>query len=161
MKSLSIGNFWINPLDGRGYCLTSIESKNRRHFREPTFWVLQLCASYPEWFVHFKCPKNAPCLWFRHFSSNVKRCRHARVQRFTSELKRPNQRQGVFLRHLKCTNHPGYEVQSCSTQKVGFSKCVFFLIQCILDHGPCHLVDFWRIPSIKFWFFLEKPFILS
>ena len=30
--------------------------------------------------------------------------------------------QGAFLRHLKCTNHPGYEVQSCSIQKVGFLK---------------------------------------
>ena len=29
---------------------------------------------------------------------------------------------GAFLRHLKCMNHPGYEAQSCSTQKVGFSK---------------------------------------
>ena len=44
------------------------------------------------------------------------------MQRFMRELKRPNQRQGAFLRHLKCTNHPGYEAQSCSTQKVGFSK---------------------------------------
>ena len=48
--------------------------------------------------------------------------RHTRVQHFTSELKRPNQRQGAFLRHLKSTNHPWYEVQSCSTQKVGFLK---------------------------------------
>ena len=72
--------------------------------------------------MHFKCLKNAPCLWFGRFSSDVKRCRHTRVQCFMSELKRPNQRQGAFLRHLKCTNHPGYEAQSCSTQKVGFSK---------------------------------------
>ena len=72
--------------------------------------------------MHFKCLKNAHCLWFERFSSRVKRCRHTRVQRFMRELKRPNQRQGAFLRHLKCTNHPGHEAQSCSTQKVGFSK---------------------------------------
>ena len=34
----------------------------------------------------------------------------------------PNERQGAFSKHLKCTKHPGYELQSCSTQKVGFSK---------------------------------------
>ena len=72
--------------------------------------------------MHFKCLKNAPCLWFGHFSSRVKRCRHTRVQRFMWELKHLNQKQGAFLRHLQCTNHPGYEAQSCSTQKVGFSK---------------------------------------
>ena len=39
----------------------------------------------------------------------------------------PNQRQGAFLGHLKCPNHPKYEAKSCSTQKVGFSKwCPFF-----------------------------------
>ena len=72
--------------------------------------------------MHFECLKNASCLWFGHFSSRVKRCTRVCLQRFTRELKRPNQRQGAFLRHLKCTNHPGYEAQSCSTQKVGFSK---------------------------------------
>ena len=72
--------------------------------------------------MHFTCPKNAPCLIFRRFSSRVKRCRHMRVQRFMRELNRPNQRQGAFLSHLECPNHPGYEAQSCSTQKVGFSK---------------------------------------
>ena len=54
-------------------------------------------------------------------------CRRVCLQRFTRELKRPNQRQGAFLRHLKCRNHPGTKVQSFSTQKVGFSKwCLFF-----------------------------------
>ena len=48
------------------------------------------------------------------------------LQRFTSELKRPNQRQGAFLRHLKCMNHPGYEAQSCSTQKVGILEWGLF-----------------------------------
>ena len=72
--------------------------------------------------MHFNCPKNAPFLWFGCFSLDVKRCIRVCLQRFTRELKRPNQRQGAFLRHLKCTNHPGYEAQSCSTQKVGFSK---------------------------------------
>ena len=49
------------------------------------------------------------------------------LHRFTRELKRLNQRQGASLRDLKCTNHPEYEMQSCSTKKVGFSKwCLFF-----------------------------------
>ena len=49
------------------------------------------------------------------------------LQRFMRELKCPNQRQGAFLRHLKCPNQNGYEAQSCSTKKVGFSKwCRFF-----------------------------------
>ena len=70
-----------------------------------------------------------------------------------SELKRLNQRQDAFLRHLKCTNHPGYEAQSCSTQKVGFSKwrlffdLMHFKVASVflfdhLDHCLCHLVDF-------------------
>ena len=44
------------------------------------------------------------------------------MQCFLWELKRLNQRQGAFLRHLECLNHPWYEAQSCSTKKVGFSK---------------------------------------
>ena len=77
--------------------------------------------------MHSKGSKNAPFLWFGHFSSGVKRYMHAHLQRFTSELKRLNQRQGAFLGHLKCTNHPGTKVQSCRSQKVGFSKwCLFF-----------------------------------
>ena len=92
-----------------------------------TFLVLQLWASYPGWFLHFKCIKNAPCLWFGRFRSREKRCMHACLHRFTRELKRPNQRQGAFLRHLKCPNQNGSEAQSCSTKKVGFSKwCRFF-----------------------------------
>ena len=136
--------FWINSPDGGGYGLKIIESKNRHHFEKPTFLVLQLCASDPFWFRHFKCFKNAPCLWFGLFSSREKRCTHACLHRFTRELKRPNQRQGAFLRHLKCTNHPGYEAQSCSTQKVDFQSSVLFLFWCILDHGLCHLVDLFK-----------------
>ena len=130
------------------------ESKNGCHFELPTFWILQLCTLVLGWFVHFKCLKNAPCLWFERFSSRVKRCRHTRLQRFTRELKRPNQRQGAFLRHLKCTNHPGYEAQSCSTQKVGFQSGVLFLIRCILDHDLCHLLDLFKkfpIPEDFIW----------
>ena len=48
------------------------------------------------------------------------------MQRFMRELKRPNQRQGAFLGHLKCTNHPVYEAQSGGTQKAGFLKCYLF-----------------------------------
>ena len=77
--------------------------------------------------MHFTCSKNASCLWLEHFSSCVKCCIHARMQHFTRELKRPNQRQGEVLGCLKCTNHPGTKVQSCRSQKVGFSKwCLFF-----------------------------------
>ena len=34
----------------------------------------------------------------------------------------PEPKTRCILGHLKCTNHPGYEVQSFSTQKVGYSK---------------------------------------
>ena len=37
--------------------------------------------------------------------NRVKRCRHTHMQRFTRELKHLIQRQGAFLRRLKCTNH--------------------------------------------------------
>ena len=61
------------------------------------------------------------CLEF--FSSQVNGGMHC----FTRELKRPHQRQGAFLRHLKCPNQNRYEVQSCSTKKVGSSNwCRFF-----------------------------------
>ena len=131
-NSRGLGIFWINPPDGRGHGLKCIESKNRRHFEKPTFLVLQLCTSNLGW-----CLKNAPCLWFGCFSSDVKRCRHARVQSFMLELKRPNQRQGAFLRHLKYTNHPGYEVQSCSTKKVGNSK--WHMVFDSMHFRPCPL----------------------
>ena len=126
IKTLSAG-FFKNPPDGRGHGLKCIKSKNRRHFEKPTFWVLQLCASYPGWFVHLKCLKNAPFIWFGCFSSRVKRCRHTRMHRFTRELKYSKQTQGAFLGPLKCSNHPGAEVQSCRSQKVAFTKwCLFF-----------------------------------
>ena len=129
MKSWLLGFFFlffgINPPDG-GYGLKCIESKNRRHFEKPTIWVLQLCTSYPGWFMHFKCPKNAPCLWFRCFSSRMKHYRHTCKTCFMQELKRPNQRQRPFLRHWKCPNQNRYEAQSCSTKKVGFSKWQLF-----------------------------------
>ena len=100
----------------------TFNQKTDTTLKKPTFWDLQLCSLGQGWFRHSKCLKCAACLWFRRFSSHVKRCRHTGMQCFTRELKCPNQRQGAFLRHLKCTNHPGYEAQSCSTQKVGFSK---------------------------------------
>ena len=58
--------------------------KKGHHFEKPTFWVLQIYDSYPGWFVHFKFLKNAPCLWFGCFSSDVK---SVCLQRFKSELK--------------------------------------------------------------------------
>ena len=145
IKTSSAG-FFKNPPDGRGHGLKCIKSKYGRHFEKPIFWVLQLCASYPGWFVHFKCPKNAPCLWFGRFSSNVKRCTHAGLQRFTSVLKPPNQRQGAFFGPSKCWNHSGLKVQSYTSQKVCLSKwCLFFdsmhFWQCSEPSGGfyCHL----------------------
>ena len=56
--------------------------------------------------------------------------KNASIQKTDSTLKK-------FLGHLKCSNHPGYEAQSCSTQKVGFSKwCLFFDSICL---RPCPL----------------------
>ena len=138
IKTLS-KEFFKNPPDGRGHGLRCIKSKKECHFEKPTFWVLQLCTSYPGWFVYFEWLRNAPCLSFGHFSSDVKCCTSVCLQRFTSELKRLNQRQGAFLRHLKCTNHPGYEAQSCSTQKVGFSKWRLFFD--LMNFRP------WALPS--------------
>ena len=117
-----MGIFSINLPDGRGHGLKLIESKNGRHFEKPTFRDQQLCTLVPGCFKHFTGLKNASCLWFRRFSSRVKRCRHTRLQCFTWELKHPNERQGAFLGHQKCTNQPGYEVQSCSTKTLGFSN---------------------------------------
>ena len=55
----------------------------------------------------------------------IKRC--TCLQRFTSELKCPNQRQGAFLKQSKCTNHPEPKAQCCRSQKVGFSNgCLSF-----------------------------------
>ena len=117
----------ITPTRGHWAWANCIESKSQHHFTTPIFWDLQLCTLGPGWFEHFKYPKKAPCLWFGRFSSRVKCCRHACMQRFTRELKCPNQRQGPFLGHLKCTNQPRTKAQSCSTQKVGFLKwCLFF-----------------------------------
>ena len=106
--------------------------------------------------MHFKCPKNGPCLWFGRFSSRVKRCTRVRLQRFTRELKRPNQRQGAFLRHLKCTNHPGYEAQSCSTQKVGFSKWRLFFDSMHFRPWPLPSGGFLKKPTDKVLIFLLK-----
>ena len=114
MKSWFVGNFWINPPDGGGgHGLKIIGSKNRHHFEKPTFLVLQLCSSYLFWFGHFKCLKNARCLWFGRFSSREKRCTHAGLKRKVVVLK-----------------------------KLVFQSGVGFLIRWFLDHGLCHLVDF-------------------
>ena len=112
----------IKPTRGHWAWANYIESKNRRHFSIPTFSDLQLCTLVLGWFEHFKGPKNATFLWFRCFSSRVKHCRRVFLQRFTRELKRPNQRRGAFLGPLKCSNHPGTKVQSWRSQKVGIEK---------------------------------------
>ena len=143
--------FFKNPPDGAEHVQKCIKSKNRRHFEKPTFWVLQLCASYPRWFGHSKCLKNAPCLWFGCFSSHVKRCTCLSLQ-----LKRPHQRQGAFLRHLKCTNHPGYEAQSCSTQKVGFSKWRLYFDSMCFRPWPLPSGGFLKKPADKVLIFLQK-----
>ena len=72
------------------------------------------------------------------------------------ELKRPNQRQGAFLRHLKCTNHPGYEAQSCSTQKVGFSKWRLFFDSMRFRPWPLPSGGFLKKPADKVLIFLLK-----
>ena len=46
---------------------------------------------------------------------------------------------GPCLRHLKCTKHPGYEAQSSSTQKVGFTMWRPFFDS--MHFRP------WRLPS--------------
>ena len=109
--------------------------KNGHHFEKPTFLVLQLCHLVPDDSC-FKCPTNAPCLWFGRFSSDVKRSTHACLHRFTQELKRPNQRQRAFLRHLKCLIQNRYEAQSCSTKKVSFSKWCRFYVSMIFRPWP-------------------------
>ena len=103
-------------------CLRCTKSKNWPHFSTPTFYDLQLCTLVSGRmirFEHFKWPKNAPCLWFGHFSSHLKCCRHTCMQCFMRELKHLNQRQDAFSGPLKCSNHPGTKVQSCRSQKVG------------------------------------------
>ena len=85
---------------------------------------------------HFKCPKNAPCLWFGHFSSDVKCCTHTCLQHFTWEL--------------KCTN------QSWRSQKVAFSKWCCLLIQCTLVYQinmQHNLLTFWKIPTCTALFY--------
>ena len=119
-----------------------VQSKIRFHFLIPTFWALQLCTLVPGWFKHLKWPKTASCLWFWCFSSHVKRCRHTRMQRFTRELKRPNQRQGPFLGHLKCSNHPGTKVQSWRSQKVGITEWHWFFDSMQFAYAQCPLVGF-------------------
>ena len=160
IKTLSAG-FFKYPTDGRGHGLKCIESKNRQHFEIPTFWVLQLCASYPGWFMHFKPLKNAPYLWFGCFSSDVKCCTCLCLQCFPSELKRSKQRQGAFLWHLKCTNHPGNEAQSCSTQKVGFSKRSSFFDSMHFRSWPVPSSGFLKNSSRKVFTFLVIWYFLS
>ena len=65
----------IKPTRGHWALRKCIKSKNRNHFVIPIFGDLQLCTLVPGWLEHFKGPKNAPCLWFGHFSSRVKHCR--------------------------------------------------------------------------------------
>ena len=130
------------PPDGGGHNQKCIRSKNRWRFEKPTFPDLSLCALAPGWFEYSKCPKKASCLWIRRFSSHVKRCMHVCLQRFTRELNRLNQRQGTFLGHLKCSNHPEAKAQSCRSQKVGFSKCHLFFD--LMHFHP------WPLPSCGF-----------
>ena len=79
--------------------------KRQHHFEKATFWDLQL--------------------WFVHFSSHVKCCRHVCVQHFTSELKCPNQRQGAFLGHLKW--------KDVDLKNLLFKVMLVSLIWCILS----------------------------
>ena len=132
----------IKPTRGHWAWANCIESKNRRHFIMPTFWDLQLCTLVSGWFEHFKGPKNAPCLWFGRFSSRVKRCIRVCLQRFTRELKCPNQRQGPFLGHLECSNHPGTKVQSWRSQKVGITEWRRFFDSMQFAYAQCPLVGF-------------------
>ena len=67
---------------------------------------------------------------------NKKRCTHASLHRLTQELKRPNQRQRAFLRHLKCLIQNRYEAQSCSTKKVSFPKWCRFYVSMIFRPWP-------------------------
>ena len=140
IKTLS-KEIFKNPPDGRGHGPKCIKSKSEHHFAKPTFRVLQLCASYPGWFVHFKCPKNAPCLWFGHFSSDVKLCTCMWVQHFTLELKRPNQSQGAISKAFTWIIL-GIKCKVVVLKKLVFWSGVCFLIWCILDHGLCLLGGF-------------------
>ena len=134
MKSLSIGNFLNKSTRWQRLWYKIHQIKKRRPLWKTNFlssttlhFIRRMIRAFAKWFVHLKRLKNAPCFWIGCFSSCVKRCIHVCLQCFTRELKCPNQRQGAFLGHLKCTNHPENEAQSCCTQKVGFSKwCLFF-----------------------------------
>ena len=79
--------------------------KKQHHFEKATLWDLQL--------------------WFVHFSSHVKCFRHLYVQRFTSELKCLNQRQGTFLGLLKW--------KDVDLKNLLFKVMLVSLIWCILS----------------------------
>ena len=91
---------------------------------------------------HFKCPKNAPCLWFGCFSSRVKCCIRVCLQRFMRELKPPNQRQGAFLGPLKCSNYLQTKVKSCRYKKVSIKKWRRFFDSMQFAYAQCPLVGF-------------------
>ena len=93
-------------------------------WKKPTLWDLKLCALGQGWCGHSKCPENAPCLSFGRFNSAMK-CRTCMcMQCFTSELKLPKQRHGVFLGHFECPNHLWPKAQNCRSQTVGLIKVV-------------------------------------
>ena len=149
-NSDSWGIFWINPPDGRGHGLKIIESKNRHHFEKPTFLVLQLWTSSLFWFGHFKCLKNAPCLWFGRFSSHVKRCRSACNVSYRSWEKTK-----CLFPPSGLTNNFWLKGKVVHLKKLVFQSGVGFLIRCVFDDGQFPLVDFWRIWSGNFLFFWQ------
>ena len=99
-----VPSFISNPWEGTEHGQNTLNQKTT-HFEKATFWDLQL--------------------WFVHFSSHVKCCRHVCVQHFTSELKCPNQRQGAFLGHLKW--------KDVDLKNLLFKVMLFSLIWCILS----------------------------
>ena len=86
----------------------------------------------------------------------MKRCIRLCLQPFTRELKCPSQRQGAFLEHLKRTNHPRDEAQSCSTQKVGFSKWGPYFDLMHFRPWPLPSGGFLKNPADKVLIFLLK-----
>ena len=132
----------IKPTRGHWALRNCIESKKRWHNFIPTFWDLQLCTLVSRWFKHFQGPKNALCLRFQRFSSRMKHCIPVCLQRFTRELKCPKQRQDAFLGALKCFNHLGIKLQSCTSPKVGITKWFLFFVLMQFLNAQCPLVSF-------------------
>ena len=149
MKSLSIGIFLNKSTRWQRLWYKIHQIKKRRPLWKTNFlssttlhFIRRMIRAFAKWFVHLKRLKNAPCFWIGCFSSCVKRCIHVCLQRFTRELKRPNQRQGPFLGHLECSNHPGTKVQSWRSQKVGITEWRRFFDSMQFAYAQCPLVGF-------------------